>query len=234
MMVIDHLGYRLLAMTLLPIDHDTLVYGSPDGGKTVTCSDRELPGVVDEVAQQLHLKEHVVGPRGNQLRTPLPCDVEIHRGTDGRRYCVDVARLFPPEPPKYAGLLLRRCGGCTMLTRATAVGPARKATKFNKCPHLCHLLRPELVRAHTVRGMRVQLHCSAVAISSLLVLPALVSRAGAAITGRVHQVRPSQPPRAQRGGAECIPPAAAHAHPGVCSGVRGVVCGRVRCWSRRG
>ena len=48
-----------------------------------------------------------------------------------------------------------------MLTRATAVGPARKATKFNKCPHLCHLLRPELVRAHTVRGMRVQLHCSA-------------------------------------------------------------------------
>lgn len=142
MMVIDHLGYRLLAMTLLPIDHDTLVYGSPDGGKTVTCSDRELPGVVDEVAQQLHLKEHVVGPRGNQLRTPLPCDVEIHRGTDGRRYCVDVARLFPPEPPKYAGVLLRRCGGLYYADTCDGCGARQESHQVQQVPPLVPLAAP--------------------------------------------------------------------------------------------
>jgi len=32
MMVVDHLGYRLLAMTLLPLTATSLVHGSCDGG----------------------------------------------------------------------------------------------------------------------------------------------------------------------------------------------------------
>ena len=41
MVIVEFLGYRLVAESILPINGDaTLVYGSRDGGKTVVASDK--------------------------------------------------------------------------------------------------------------------------------------------------------------------------------------------------
>ena len=63
------------------------VTGVRAAGNTVTNTDGEVQGLVEEVAAQLNLKPHVVGRpnSGQQLRTPFPCDVEIHAGADGRK-----------------------------------------------------------------------------------------------------------------------------------------------------
>jgi hypothetical protein len=37
--LIDYMGFRLMAMSILPIDRTTLVYGSQDGGKTISSQD---------------------------------------------------------------------------------------------------------------------------------------------------------------------------------------------------
>ena len=51
-----------------------------------------------EVGAALNLKEHVVGQTQAVQKTLFgPCDIEGHRGRDGRYYVVDLARLFPPE-----------------------------------------------------------------------------------------------------------------------------------------
>lgn len=47
-MQIDYKGYRLVAMSILPINKSTLLYGSSDGGKTVYNSDLELSAKVHE------------------------------------------------------------------------------------------------------------------------------------------------------------------------------------------
>ena len=64
-----------------------VVTGVRAAGNTVTNTDGEVQGLVEEVAAQLNLKPHVVGRpnSGQQLRTPFPCDVEIHAGADGRK-----------------------------------------------------------------------------------------------------------------------------------------------------
>jgi len=44
MTLIDYRGFRVVAMTVLPISPDTLVYGSVDGGKTVVNKDPHFNG----------------------------------------------------------------------------------------------------------------------------------------------------------------------------------------------
>ncbi|KAK5578426.1 hypothetical protein RB653_008097 [Dictyostelium firmibasis] len=70
MALIDYRGYRLLAISSLPINKNTIVYGSCDG----------------------------VG--ANKVFLYGPGDIEIHSGLDGRKYMLDFARVFPPEFPK--------------------------------------------------------------------------------------------------------------------------------------
>ena len=61
MCIVDFLGYRLLAETLLPIDHQgdtTLVYGSRDGGATIFKRHEPFANSVDACARRLNLKPH--------------------------------------------------------------------------------------------------------------------------------------------------------------------------------
>lgn len=98
-MLIDYLGHRLVSMSLLPINEKTLLYGSSDAGKTVNASPI-IKQTVADAADLLKLKLHKVGKSPEHLvAVQLPCDIEVHRGLDGRFYCIDFARLFPPEPP---------------------------------------------------------------------------------------------------------------------------------------
>lgn len=50
-------------------------------------------------ATAINVKPHVVGNGAGAKLIHGPCDIEVHRGSDGRYYVVDAARLMPPEPP---------------------------------------------------------------------------------------------------------------------------------------
>ncbi|GAM18576.1 hypothetical protein SAMD00019534_017510 [Acytostelium subglobosum LB1] len=100
MAIIDYRGYRLLAISNLPITKESIVYGSNDGGKTVHNSDPLIEAEMKRLAKKMFIKGHTVG-----LNTPVtifgPGDIEVHKGTDGRYYMIDFARAFPPEYPAH-------------------------------------------------------------------------------------------------------------------------------------
>jgi hypothetical protein len=102
MCLIDHKGFRMLAMAVLPISHDTIVYGSADGGRTVHSADPAINAVMEKVGKALNLKGHYVGLNEQHLIYGAG-DVEVHRGTDGRHYVVDFARCSAPEAPPHLG-----------------------------------------------------------------------------------------------------------------------------------
>ncbi|EGG13871.1 hypothetical protein DFA_11632 [Cavenderia fasciculata] len=95
MAIIDYRGYRLLAIARLPINKNTIVYGSHDGGATVHDKDPEVSKEMERIAKILNLRGHKVGRQGVHLYGPG--DIEIHKGSDGRYYMIDFARLFAPE-----------------------------------------------------------------------------------------------------------------------------------------
>jgi hypothetical protein len=98
--LIDYLGYRLIACSILPIDRSTLVYGSSDAGKTVHDGSAEVRSKLREVAEVLNLKPHqIVDGSGTETTLYGPADLECHLGKDGRIYLIDTSRLFPPTMP---------------------------------------------------------------------------------------------------------------------------------------
>ncbi|KYQ91377.1 hypothetical protein DLAC_08332 [Tieghemostelium lacteum] len=97
MTIIDYRGYRLLAISSLPIGKDTIVYGSCDAGKTVHNSNPKIYAEMERISKILNLREHEVGLK--QTKIYGPGDIEIHEGRDGRFYMIDFARCFPPEYP---------------------------------------------------------------------------------------------------------------------------------------
>ncbi|KYQ99726.1 hypothetical protein DLAC_03666 [Tieghemostelium lacteum] len=97
MAIIDYRGYRLLAISQLPIDKTTIVYGSCDAGKTVYNSDPLIFKEMERISQILNLRGHTAGL--TQTFIYGPGDIEVHKGTDGRYYMIDFARIFPPEYP---------------------------------------------------------------------------------------------------------------------------------------
>eukprot|EP00471_Norrisiella_sphaerica_P001627 CAMPEP_0184483924 /NCGR_PEP_ID=MMETSP0113_2-20130426/5603_1 /TAXON_ID=91329 /ORGANISM="Norrisiella sphaerica, Strain BC52" /LENGTH=2464 /DNA_ID=CAMNT_0026864607 /DNA_START=62 /DNA_END=7456 /DNA_ORIENTATION=+ len=122
--LIDYLGYRLIAMSFLPIDKTTLVAGSGDCGRTILNKSPEMQQKLERLATRLNLKRHYVTTTGGERSPPLhTCfDLEGHKGKDGRYYVIDCARLFPCEPPD----------------------------KRHRNGHLYRMLRPELVRSNSV------------------------------------------------------------------------------------
>ena len=97
MALIDYRGYRLIAISILPVSKDTLIYGSADGGETVKTSDEKFNCFMDKLGSELNLKKHIVADK----QIALCGDIEGHFGTDEKHYLLDFARVFPPEaPPK--------------------------------------------------------------------------------------------------------------------------------------
>lgn len=99
----------VIAMSKLPIDNTTLVYGSNDAGQTLSYSNQEIIDKLKETAFRLNLKPHKYS-KGNEIlysATDLGMPVsrhlictEGHIGKDGRCYLVDFSRTFPPQNPK--------------------------------------------------------------------------------------------------------------------------------------
>eukprot|EP01132_Coremiostelium_polycephalum_P005864 gene5864-7293_t len=107
MAFIDYRGFRLMAMSLLPISKSSLIYGSSDAGQTVHTSNTIFNHLFTSAAKVVNLKPHLVQDISNELKTIYgPIDIEGHIGTDGRFYLLDFARLSPPEPPTHRGAYL--------------------------------------------------------------------------------------------------------------------------------
>lgn len=98
MALIDYKGFRLTAMSQLPISHETLCLGSGNGGLTIHQSDPTLFARVSRIGATLNLKPHLVGPVEKPVLLPTPVDLEGHRVGD-RYYLCDFSRLMPPEKP---------------------------------------------------------------------------------------------------------------------------------------
>ena len=79
MAVIDYRGFRIQAISQLPITKSSIVYGSNDGGKTVHNSDIELDNKIKQAATKIGLKSHLVG--NQQIEIHTCCDLEGHKGT---------------------------------------------------------------------------------------------------------------------------------------------------------
>ena len=61
MALIDFLGVRLIAMSLLPISSRSLVYGTADGGRTVRNGNEELSALVEKASERMKLAPHLCG-----------------------------------------------------------------------------------------------------------------------------------------------------------------------------
>eukprot|EP01122_Echinamoeba_exundans_P014473 TRINITY_DN6570_c0_g2_i2.p1 TRINITY_DN6570_c0_g2~~TRINITY_DN6570_c0_g2_i2.p1 ORF type:complete len:1309 (+),score=180.83 TRINITY_DN6570_c0_g2_i2:8156-12082(+) len=101
MALIRYRGFAVVAQSILPINRSTLRYGSRDAGNTIKNEDPVLAAKFAAAAGLLNLKAHNVWNKDGTQCVLLhgPADIEVHKGSDGRCYVVDTARLFPPTAP---------------------------------------------------------------------------------------------------------------------------------------
>ncbi|EGC40299.1 hypothetical protein DICPUDRAFT_146844 [Dictyostelium purpureum] len=102
MALVDFMGFRLIAMSYLPIasigDKPTIVYGSSDMGKTVHANEKVIP-IMKSLSNMLNLKPHLGGTSVPPTLLYSATDIEGHIGTDRRFYLIDFSRTFPPTYP---------------------------------------------------------------------------------------------------------------------------------------
>eukprot|EP01114_Cavostelium_apophysatum_P011844 TRINITY_DN2636_c0_g1_i2.p1 TRINITY_DN2636_c0_g1~~TRINITY_DN2636_c0_g1_i2.p1 ORF type:complete len:1423 (+),score=460.75 TRINITY_DN2636_c0_g1_i2:227-4495(+) len=121
MALVDYVGFRLQALSLLPINAETLIYGTGDGGRTVKAENPKFNAKMRLAGEKLNLKPHQVGLSKTHGKFLYSCaDIEGHHGFDGRYYAIDFSRSFPPMDPD----------------------------KSNKNAHLFRLFRPEFVKKY--------------------------------------------------------------------------------------
>eukprot|EP01102_Stenamoeba_stenopodia_P010457 TRINITY_DN3150_c0_g1_i4.p1 TRINITY_DN3150_c0_g1~~TRINITY_DN3150_c0_g1_i4.p1 ORF type:complete len:699 (+),score=110.12 TRINITY_DN3150_c0_g1_i4:139-2097(+) len=93
MVLVDYRGFRLIAMSILPIEKSTLIYGSANAGKTVYNEDLKVDRMMRLASKILNLKPHVI--EGKTMYSAV--DLEGHRGKDGCFYLVDFSRVYLPN-----------------------------------------------------------------------------------------------------------------------------------------
>ena len=69
--LVDHRGYRLVALSLLPVGADTLIYGSEDAGLNVVNKDPALGKIMLQAADILNLKPHLCGLRHESAQASI-------------------------------------------------------------------------------------------------------------------------------------------------------------------
>eukprot|EP01127_Copromyxa_protea_P011133 TRINITY_DN2779_c1_g2_i1.p1 TRINITY_DN2779_c1_g2~~TRINITY_DN2779_c1_g2_i1.p1 ORF type:complete len:1346 (-),score=201.42 TRINITY_DN2779_c1_g2_i1:119-3904(-) len=56
--LVDYRGFRLIAMSILPVGKDTIIYGSCDAGRNIHATDPELNKLMAKAAKMQNLKPH--------------------------------------------------------------------------------------------------------------------------------------------------------------------------------
>jgi protein TIF31 len=98
--VIDYKGDRITCQTVLPgifRQLDKVMYGSNEAG-THFGDDAEFHELAGKIAKALHLKPHEVEDEdGKKVIQNLSVDTKGLKGTDGRKYFVDMHRFTPVD-----------------------------------------------------------------------------------------------------------------------------------------
>jgi len=95
MAVIDYLGYKLTAMTCLPVNDSSLKVGTANAGKTFYFDDKDITQSLQSIGDKLNLRSHRLSCV-RDVKISWPADLEGHLGSDNRRYLLDTSRVFPP------------------------------------------------------------------------------------------------------------------------------------------
>eukprot|EP00949_MAST-11_sp_MAST-11-sp1_P005359 g5359.t1 len=121
--IVDYCGFRFLVMAIPPVDEErTQVYGRimpQDPNSSWLERDRTTSVLLEEVSRELNLKPHTIIADGKAKTIAVGVEVQGHLCQDGRRYCMNLSRIMPPDLPS---------GGADIVTK---------------------LLRPELVKAYS-------------------------------------------------------------------------------------
>lgn len=133
--LIDYRGFRLIAISWINHLHkNSLQYGSADAARTVHTSNKQLNFSMQRIGMALNLEGHHVGEAEELIY--LCGDIEGHVGTDNKFYCLDFARVFPPE---YINSRQEKEKVVESLLNCTPQIPSNE--------FLYKLLRPELVKS---------------------------------------------------------------------------------------
>lgn len=92
--LIDYKGFSMLVSSILPINNDSLVYGSADGGRTIFKTVPAVNEKMSHLAKVLNLKPHFVGSQ--KILIDVCADIEVHQGFDGRTYILEYAYYIIP------------------------------------------------------------------------------------------------------------------------------------------
>eukprot|EP01129_Flabellula_baltica_P008700 TRINITY_DN3489_c0_g1_i2.p1 TRINITY_DN3489_c0_g1~~TRINITY_DN3489_c0_g1_i2.p1 ORF type:complete len:1545 (+),score=233.43 TRINITY_DN3489_c0_g1_i2:53-4687(+) len=124
MSTISYLGYVVCAISLLPLEENSLCYGTPDSGQTYaddTDIDPNLKNIVNSIAKKFHFAPHdVQDTNGNTHTVQFAADVEIHRNKDVY-YILDLGRFFPPNNERNPFLHLFRAEYLVNLDKHTTI-----------------------------------------------------------------------------------------------------------------
>eukprot|EP00947_MAST-08B_sp_MAST-8B-sp1_P002552 g2552.t1 len=109
--LVDHLGFRVQVMTLLPLADDSLKVGSDDACTTIPRggfddTEKELNGRMAKVAKSMGLAAHEIKVGEESVELHFGADVECHLDQNGKARVLDTARVFPPENPHDKGLVV--------------------------------------------------------------------------------------------------------------------------------
>ena len=95
MALVDYRGFRLIAMSVLPIKGKSLIYGSKDAGATVFNSDSKFNALMENAGKRLNLAPHLCGMDKDDLKELWSaCDIEGHLGLDGLMLLLVVVYCF--------------------------------------------------------------------------------------------------------------------------------------------
>eukprot|EP01091_Cochliopodium_minus_P014411 TRINITY_DN4888_c0_g1_i1.p1 TRINITY_DN4888_c0_g1~~TRINITY_DN4888_c0_g1_i1.p1 ORF type:complete len:1176 (-),score=401.59 TRINITY_DN4888_c0_g1_i1:28-3555(-) len=104
MALVDYKGYRLIAMSILPINgSETLKYGSNNAGEEcdVHTDSEQLLEKISIASKNMNLKGHWCGRKGRDKLLYSAIDLEGHiSNKDKRMYVIDYSRSMPPVYPK--------------------------------------------------------------------------------------------------------------------------------------
>jgi hypothetical protein len=93
-------GYRVTALSFLPLTNAKFVYGSKDAGMTVMAESDVANELMKKAAKKLNLKPHLAGIKScKEPKTVYSAaDLEAHLTQDGKVYLLDFSRSLPPAP----------------------------------------------------------------------------------------------------------------------------------------
>jgi len=101
--IVDYKGQRVLAQTIIPgilnSDHTQCTeFGSIDEGKTIHCSE-EFAEIMKKVCEYFSLDDQIecLDESGNVVTLPASPEVKGIRGSDKRKFILDLARLSPRD-----------------------------------------------------------------------------------------------------------------------------------------